>query len=75
MEERRSGVRVAVIRAIVKPPDPVIRIIELNELYRNEHVLHTTTSPDEAAEVVRAWLVDVIGHRAPRDHGGGHGDA
>lgn len=49
------------IRAVVEQgPRPVIRILEVGQLFRDEHALTVTTSPAEAAEVVRAWLEDVV---------------
>lgn len=59
---RRPDIGVAVIRTVVEPgPRPVIKILQVDRLFRNEHVLAITTSPDEAARVIRGWLVDVIG--------------
>ena len=65
-----AHVAIAVIRTVVEPgPRPVIRILEITSLFRDEHVLSVTTSADEAAEVIRTWLDDVIrrteGHDLP----------
>jgi hypothetical protein len=66
--ERRHQPRVAiaVIRAIVDPAQaPVIRILEVRHLFMDDHVVRVTTSPDEAADVIRGWLRDVVAARTP----------
>lgn len=56
-----AGVAIAVIRTVVEPgPRPVIRILEIADLYRDAHVLAVTTSVQEAAQVITAWLNEVI---------------
>lgn len=62
----RPRVAIAVIRAVVEQgPRPVIRILEFGQLFRDEHSLAVTTSPAEAADVVRAWLEDVLSRADP----------
>jgi hypothetical protein len=61
----RSAVGVAIIRAFVGPgPSPVIRILEVADLFQDERVLHVTTSSRDAARVVRNWLDEVIERHA-----------
>lgn len=58
-----AGVGIAVIRTVVEPgPRPVIRILEITDLNRGANKLVVTTSVDEAAKVITAWLNDVIAH-------------
>jgi hypothetical protein len=54
-------VGIAVIRAMVESgPHPVIRILEVSDLFGEEHVLSVTTSADEAAKIIRDWLRKMI---------------
>lgn len=54
-------VGIAVIRAMVESgPRPVIRILEVADLFGDERVLSVTTSADEAAEIIRDWLRKMI---------------
>jgi hypothetical protein len=54
-------VGIAVIRAMVESgPRPVIRIMEITDLFAGERVLSVTTSADEAAETIRDWLRKMI---------------
>lgn len=54
---RQASIGIAVIKIVVgRAPGPVIRILEVNELFRDEHVLTVTSSPDEAAGELRRWL-------------------
>jgi hypothetical protein len=60
-----AGVSVAIIRTVVEPgPRPVIRILQISDLFENEHLLAVTTSVDEAARVIGDWLRDVIARRS-----------
>jgi hypothetical protein len=67
-----QSVAIAVIRAVVAQGSrPVIRVLEVGQLFSDEHALAVTTSPGEAAEVVRAWLEDVVARAeyTPPDNG------
>ncbi len=59
----KAAVRVglAIVRAVVEDgSDPVIRVLRMDDLFRDEQVVGTTSSPDEAAGMIRDWLVSVI---------------
>jgi hypothetical protein len=56
----------AVVRAIVDDgPTPVIQVVQMDDLFRSERVLLTTTSPDVAAAQIRDWLVSVVDRNTP----------
>ena len=62
MRERATArVGLAIVRAVVEEgTEPVIRVMRMDELFRDEQVVGTTNSPDEAAAMIRDWLVSVI---------------
>jgi hypothetical protein len=63
-DRHTARVSLAIIRAVVEDrPNPVIRILRIDDLFRDEQVLGTTTSPDEAASLIRDWLQSVIARR------------
>lgn len=51
-------------------PRPVIRILQIGDLFRDEHVLAVTTSVDEASQIIRDWLQDVLGASEASNHDG-----
>lgn len=62
----RARIGLAIVRAVVEQgPPPVIRVIRIDDLFRDEHVLGVTSSPDEAAAMIRDWLTGVLGRAAP----------
>lgn len=55
-------VGLAIVRSEVgQGVDPIIRIVQLDDLFGAERVLVVTTSPDEAAQQLRDWLRSMIG--------------
>lgn len=63
---KRHHVGLAVVRAIVDDgPTPVIRVVQMDDLFRSERVLGTTTSPDIAATLIRDWLISVLDRNTP----------
>lgn len=59
-----ARVSLAIVRAVVGDgSSPVIRVLRVDDLFRDEQVLGTTTSPDEAASLIRDWLRTVIARR------------
>lgn len=57
----RAHVGLAIVRAVVEQgPPPVIRVLRIDDLFRDEHVLGVTSSPEEAAAMIRDWLVGVV---------------
>jgi hypothetical protein len=55
-----------VVRVIVgSGSGPVIRITELADPLRDERVVSTTTSVDDAVEYLRAWLESASRPRGP----------
>lgn len=62
----RAHVGLAIVRAVVEQgPPPVIRVLRIDDLFRDEHVLGVTSSPEEAAAMIRDWLVGVVERAAP----------
>ena len=60
-DQAAARVGLAIVRAVVEDgPDPVIRVMKMDDLFRDEQVVGTTSSPDEAAAMIRDWLVAVI---------------
>ena len=69
-QPRAAEVALAIVRAVVDDgPQPLIRVLRIDDLFRDEQVLGITTSPDEAARLIRDWLSTVIARR--RDVPGG----
>ena len=63
-ESAAAHVGLAIVRAVVADgPDPVIHVLRMDDLFRDEQILGTTTSPDEAAAMIREWLISVIERR------------
>lgn len=63
-ESAAAHVGLAIVRAVVDDgPDPVIHVLRMDDLFRDEQILGTTTSPDEAAAMIREWLISVIERR------------
>jgi hypothetical protein len=57
MGRKRRADGLAVIRAGVEDyPAPVIRILLVDDLLANHVVSTATTSPDDAAAMIREWL-------------------
>jgi hypothetical protein len=65
----RPNVAVAIVRMLVEPGmEPVIRIIEMPSIWREERVVLTTTSTDAALDAMRSWITDAtarVGDRSP----------
>jgi hypothetical protein len=60
-EQAAARVGLAIVRAVVEDgPHPVIRVLQMGDLFRDEQVVGITSSPDEAAGMIRDWLVSVI---------------
>ena len=65
-EPATTRVGLAIVRVVVEGrSDPVIRVLRMDDLFRDEQVLGTTSSPDEAAGMVRNWLESVIRGQQP----------
>jgi hypothetical protein len=63
-ERKAPRVGLAIVRAVVEGDEqPIIRILRMDDLFREERVLGTTVSPDEAAAMIRDWLSGVIERR------------
>lgn len=59
-----AHVGLAIVRAVVEEgPQPVIRVIQMDDVFADERMLGVTSSPDDAARMIRDWLVGVIGRR------------
>jgi hypothetical protein len=66
-QPRAAEVALAIVRAVVDDgPQPLIRVLRIDDLFRDEQVLGTTTSPDEAARLIGDWLSSVIARRHGR---------
>ena len=64
-----ASVGIAVVRAVVEDGRrPVIRILEVADVWGDELVLGVTTSPEEAAEIVAGWLRAVIANARSAQH-------
>jgi hypothetical protein len=63
-----TRVAIAVVRTVIEPRvQPVIRILEVSDLFRDERVLGVTTSADEAADIVLDWLRAVVPSKVDPD--------
>lgn len=49
----------------------MIRILEVGQLFRDEHALTVTTSPAEAGDFIRTWLEEIVNRAGgpPPDNG------
>jgi hypothetical protein len=59
-------VGLAIVRANVDEAGiPVIRVVLMDDLFRDEQDIVTTCSPDHAGATVTEWLRSALGHSHP----------
>ena len=69
-----SRVGLAIVRAVVEEDaGPTIRILRLDDLFRDEQVIGITSSPDEAAAIIGEWLHSMVSGRRERPTAGDAG--
>lgn len=63
---RRASIGLAIVRVIVEESSPpVIRVLRIDDLLRDEYVLGVSSNPEEAAAMIWDWLVGIVERAEP----------